>query len=858
MFKDIDKNIIYYGVYGTDSENFDENDILCNVRKKFFETGVSQKGRGNVKTADGLNNYSYVMETGVSLRFRMITKDGKQLERVFDTAGGYFAETLDSLHRPIKRAYFNKLHKWLKTEFISRHDKTVKYTVFPSKDGDKPVILLKENGMESILYPFCAEVDMKTSQQLNKLTGTPRILCSTNFGNLYFCTKQNFAERKKALEDVVNPTFFSTEVYASWSSDDVVTTKSPETKPENKTESPTPPPPETPKKQEKISENLKEPEILIEQNQNYAPYERKCIFSGECPYEVAEKQIIKANDKNYFYFGEINQNKRHGKGRTVMPNGETAFEGHYKNDMRDGMGVHYYQSGKLCYAGNWNENKKDGFGVAFSPDNSSTFVGQWNENQSVNIGAFFDCKGNLLYLGNIENGTKNGAGITYNYDNKAFFVGKYENGKFLNSGTLFDSKGNLLYTGEVKNNLQNGTGTSYSPDGSVIYKGQWLDGLYNGDGVLYMQNGGSLKGSFKNGKACGDCTLTDINGKIIYTGGFENDIYNGMGKIFLNDSSYAEGEFKNGEPVGIFNEYSSDKNLIYCGEWTDMQRNGQGIEYKNGEKIFEGEFKNSIYDGFGKQFFNGNVIYTGSFSNGMRNGYGIELWNNEMYYEGIWKNGLYNGCGILFSNGQPLYIGTFKNGKPHGRINEISDGKIVRRSIYENGVLIYACEYSPDGSVEYYGSISDGMHNGMGCTFAPSCEKIFEGIFRNNSPEKPMKVIFREFDEIPPCTQLENTPYETLRKTPEFSIEKNISVGNAHGIYTGSMKNSLPDGMGTVLFSDHRYTGSFSDGKPCGHGIIYMSDGSVKTADFSIEPFENSFQIQFNGITYYYKNEVSE
>ena len=72
------------------------------------------------------------------------------------------------------------------------------------------------------------------------------------------------------------------------------------------------------------------------------------------------------------------------------------------------------------------------------------------------------------------------------------------------------------------------------------------------------------------------------------------------------------------------------------------------------------------------------------------------------------------------------------------------------------------------------------------------------------------------------------------------------------------MKNSLPDGMGTVLFSDHRYTGSFSDGKPCGHGIIYMSDGSMKTADFSIEPFENSSQIQFNGITYYYKNEVSE
>ena len=413
MFKDIDKSIIYYGVYGTDSESFDENDILCNARKKFFETGLPQKGRGNVKTPDGLNNYSYVMETGISLRFRMITKDGKQLERVFDTAGGYFAETLDRLHRPVKRAYFNKLHKWLKTEFISRHDKTVKYTVFPSRDADKPVILLKENGMETVLYPFCAEIDMKTSQQLNKLTGTPRIFCSTNFGNFYFCTKQNFAERKKALEDVVNPTFFSTEVYASWSSDDDKT-KPPQNPPEKQPQNETPPTPQPPENPKTIPQNLSQPEILIEQNENYAPYERKCIFSGECPYETAEKQIIKANDKNYFYFGEISQNKRHGKGRTVMQNGETAFEGHYKNDMRDGFGVHYYKSGKISYAGNWTENKKNGFGVAFSPDNSSAFVGQWSDNHSVNTGAFFDCKGNLLYLGNIQNDMKHGAGITYN------------------------------------------------------------------------------------------------------------------------------------------------------------------------------------------------------------------------------------------------------------------------------------------------------------------------------------------------------------------------------------------------------------------------------------------------------------
>ena len=89
MFKDIDKNIIYYGVYGTDSENFDENDILCNVRKKFFETGVSQKGRGNVKTADGLNNVRtspvWLNRPGSVIKSEL-SRDG--------SAGGYWSSTV--------------------------------------------------------------------------------------------------------------------------------------------------------------------------------------------------------------------------------------------------------------------------------------------------------------------------------------------------------------------------------------------------------------------------------------------------------------------------------------------------------------------------------------------------------------------------------------------------------------------------------------------------------------------------------------------------------------------------------------------------------------------------------------------
>ncbi len=520
MFKDVDRTIIYYGVYDTDTEVFDETDILCTVRKKFFETRSTQKGRGNIKTAEGLHNYSYVMEAGVSLRYRMITKDGRQLARVFDTAGGYFAETLDFFHRPVKRAYFNRLHKWTKTEFISLHDRTVKFTVFPSREGELPVMILRKNDTDTVLYPFSSDEDAKTSQKLNKMTGTPPIFCSTSFGNFYFCTKQNFDERKKALEEIQKPTYFSTEVYVSWSSDDEK-----------------PSAPDTPHEQNEMPPQNTAP-VIPENNDG----QKNCASSGECPYENTEKQIIESGGKRYFYFGKTEKNKRHGKGRTVMQNGETAFEGFYKNDMRDGIGVHYYKSGKLCYVGNWSENKRNGLGIAFSPDDDSAFIGQWRDGRSVNAGAFFDRKGKLLYLGNIENGIKNGAGITYNDADKAFFVGKYENGKFLEKGTLFDCKGNMLYTGGYKNGKCSGTGISYAPDGKIIYQGQWLNGLYNGNGTLCDKNGNIIyMGSFQDGLPDGEGAALHSDHR--YTGHFSQGKPCGHGIIFMSDGSEITGSF---------------------------------------------------------------------------------------------------------------------------------------------------------------------------------------------------------------------------------------------------------------------------------------------------------------------------
>ncbi len=1001
LLQNVDKNLIYYGIYSTDSEIRDGSDILCTARKKYFETGTKQRDRSTLKTPYETFRYSYSLEDGAPLKFRKL-RGTQQIERVAPTPDGYYVETSDYERHPIKKTYFDNRHMWKKTEFFSLSDRSAPiFVLFPSIEGEKPVILRKvKNGRTDTLYPFNISLDKELTDKLNILTNEPRIFCVTSSGSFYFCTNEEAKERRNALnkllerekekaeqedenesdtsdeeetqsafvvdgsklngekklkgcfdlknsteirvsempteeeEPIGNDDFFSKieeiakknhiDISAarnkkldsdilpdredsSESSAAEETEEKPKVKPvaafefddddtepveeiniklddftafkvvdmdsnENhqKAEEPvseektkkTEKPVEQPKDSEpKITEREAEDEPVEEiaaksekadSSEEVAATQTECVFASECPYEMIDKQIIEAGGRQYYYFGDLDGGKRSGRGRTVMKNGDTAYEGQYLDDKRSGFGVYYYKSGKLCYTGNWKQNKREGLGIAFSPNDGSAFVGEWHEDRSVNVGASFDSEGKMLYAGNVDNGRKNGTGITYNDEDKTFFVGKYKDGEFLGTGTQFDSEGTLLYTGEYRDNKRCGSGTSYNGDGTVEYKGQWLNNQYDGEGKLNLPDGGMLKGSFKNGKAYGKCVLTDSDGKVIYTGSFVDDNYNGTGRLYSDDGSYAEGRFVDGEPTGIFNEYTKDKKLVYCGEWTDMHRNGRGIEYRDGEKIYEGEFRDSVYHGEGKLFENGRHVYSGAFSEGKRCGFGVEFKEEEIIYRGMWSENKYNGCGILYRDGEARFVGMFSDGMRNGRINEIQNHKVIRRSLYKDNVLTYMCEYSPDGSLEYYGGVKENMRNGMGCSFMASCEKQFEGIFKNGKHEKAMKVVLKELSALPICQELENTEYDLYRKTPQYIIEKPISNGKASGIYTGRLKDGRPDGSGTILYSDHRFTGIFDEGKPEGEGIIYMNDGRERKGYFSTKPFTDCETVILSDITYYY------
>ena len=49
----------------------------------------------------------------------------------------------------------------------------------------------------------------------------------------------------------------------------------------------------------------------------------------------------------------------HGKGVLTYKNGGNKYEGHWKNDLRHGKGVHTFSNGQKV-EGNWNCNKCNG------------------------------------------------------------------------------------------------------------------------------------------------------------------------------------------------------------------------------------------------------------------------------------------------------------------------------------------------------------------------------------------------------------------------------------------------------------------------------------------------------------------
>lgn len=361
------------------------------------------------------------------------------------------------------------------------------------------------------------------------------------------------------------------------------------------------------------------------------------------------------------YKGEWHYNVREGQGSLKLSSTE-EYAGNFLKGRRSGFGA--MKGLNYSYTGEWENDKMHGYGKLVYPD-GTIFQGRIENNQPVN--GTYNLANGARYTGNILDGLYDSDGVLeiegkickgkwkhgkmhgmgeVNYSDGKIISGNFENGE-LHTGKLITCEYN--YNGEFRDLEPNGTGVLKHIDGSItsgkfhhgringfgtlrhvngdLYEGDFEDGSKTGFGKMIYTDGRVYEGSWIDNKISGKGTLTfpTNNKEVRYTGYFENGIYDGDGRI-----EYADGSF-------------------YDGHWLRGVKTGEGI-WKTALFTYIGGFRNNRIHGYGKLNFGDGSYYYGMFDYGIAQGKGEAMDTNGATYDGI------------FNRGQPIKKSGFSKG----------------------------------------------------------------------------------------------------------------------------------------------------------------------------------------------------
>ena len=278
-------------------------------------------------------------------------------------------------------------------------------------------------------------------------------------------------------------------------------------------------------------------------------------------------KILKFDDG--IYEGETNNCIKDGYGTMKYNNGE-KYEGHWKNDLREGKGKLFFSKG--YYDCNWINNFQNGYGKIYYDNNK------------------------ILQI-NFENGKREGVGIIHLNNNEILEI-NFKDDCIIDCTINYEDGSKLI--GICDNNFNLIKGKIEYSNGD-IYEGELNEiGLKNGKGIMKYNNGKIYDGNWENNKKNGNgllCCNNEDYEKIINARISEINI-NNIFKLKLNDSFY-EGEFVNDLREGkgiLFNKYGDhylNNNLIYYGNFRNDNKYGYGCVYFEDEYYFRCYWKNN-------------------------------------------------------------------------------------------------------------------------------------------------------------------------------------------------------------------------------------------------------------------------
>lgn len=269
-------------------------------------------------------------------------------------------------------------------------------------------------------------------------------------------------------------------------------------------------------------------------------------------------------------------------------------------------------------------------------------------------------------------------------------------------------------------------------------------------------------------------------------------------------------------------------------------------------------------------FFNLNFLQAQCISGNCSNGTGTYLYPSGAKYIGQFKDGEIQGIGVCYYTDGSKYQGQWVHRYPEGRGTKIlADGKewtgawVKGQPVDEEGNIIedlFAEEELDDGTDIQSGCITGNCDDGEGI-FAYADGSRYEGQFLSSKPDgwgtffylngekfigtflggyKNGKGTYYHVDESQTIGEWKDGEYIG---NPQIEYGRVGCVSgdcdNGRGIYiykdgaakySGTFKNSLPDGDGVVYYANgERYSGLWAAGSFDGEGTLFMKDGTEVT-----------------------------
>eukprot|EP01094_Clydonella_sp_ATCC50884_P025800 TRINITY_DN690_c0_g1_i3.p1 TRINITY_DN690_c0_g1~~TRINITY_DN690_c0_g1_i3.p1 ORF type:complete len:1083 (+),score=200.50 TRINITY_DN690_c0_g1_i3:162-3410(+) len=292
--------------------------------------------------------------------------------------------------------------------------------------------------------------------------------------------------------------------------------------------------------------------------------------------------MLISDTTNHYYFGEFNENAKHGVGSFVCPTGKYA--GEWKDDQPDGLGIFEYVNGSV-YCGQWKDGLRCGRGTLVTV-NGSRYQGAWENNVPSGSGSYSVVDG-VFYYGHWQNGRPHGRGFLVS--NGQCYDGDLVAGRRSGNGKQYYSNGDL-YDGEWKNDLYHGKGSFVSAMGT--FKGQYLGGIRISGSMMYT-NGNMYDGAWKGPLFHGAGKLSTPSGYVkVYDGNWSGGKLSGKCVLQYHDGAKFDGTFKDDRMHGS-GSAQYPIGAVYDGKWVDGRREGK-FTLKMGASTLSGTCQNGL------------------------------------------------------------------------------------------------------------------------------------------------------------------------------------------------------------------------------------------------------------------------